>query len=205
MAPVAVEYIILLGIYSNALMQCFFFCRLVYLFVITIWRRRNVHHDSAEDSSTDEGLYADLGNHDSNCYDVEQGVVSEVDGDGAGSGGADRCCICLEQMPDAAGGGMFPTLGVPSCLKQTTEEAGKTTCRRLKGCGHGFHAGCIDEWLKRSRTCPSCRTTVPMTAAMFLARARALLLTDDTDVIIRTVAFGMLLNTALGLLKEAMA
>nr|CAB3447820.1 unnamed protein product [Digitaria exilis] len=32
--------------------------------------------------------------------------------------------------------------------------------RVLPRCGHGFHAECVDTWLRRSRRCPVCRTEV---------------------------------------------
>uniref|UniRef100_N1QQX7 RING-type E3 ubiquitin transferase n=1 Tax=Aegilops tauschii TaxID=37682 RepID=N1QQX7_AEGTA len=32
--------------------------------------------------------------------------------------------------------------------------------RFLPGCGHGFHAGCVDRWLASHTTCPLCRVTV---------------------------------------------
>jgi hypothetical protein len=199
-----VESLILVGMYTTALMGCVFFFRLIYIIVTTIWRKINVHRDSAEDSSSEEGWHHTGtrsqedgdGNKDSNCYDEEQGVIGEG-GDDAGSSGGDRCCICLEQMPepDAAGVGMCRRLRVTLLLKQTTQEAGKT-CRRLQGCGHVFHAGCIDEWLKRSRTCPSCRSLVDPTPAQF--SARALLLTDDPDVLVRIIMLCVLLNSGLG-------
>ena len=28
-------------------------------------------------------------------------------------------------------------------------------------CGHRFHEGCVNRWLRRSRTCPMCRTPQP--------------------------------------------
>ena len=31
------------------------------------------------------------------------------------------------------------------------------TLHRMLGCNHGFHATCIDEWLKAHMTCPLCR------------------------------------------------
>ena len=33
-------------------------------------------------------------------------------------------------------------------------------CRVLPGCEHGFHAECVDTWLRRSRRCPICRAEV---------------------------------------------
>ncbi|XP_066370195.1 RING-H2 finger protein ATL66-like [Miscanthus floridulus] len=32
--------------------------------------------------------------------------------------------------------------------------------RRLPTCGHLFHAGCIDQWLRAHATCPMCRAAV---------------------------------------------
>lgn len=32
--------------------------------------------------------------------------------------------------------------------------------QQLPGCGHAFHAGCIDEWLASNFTCPICRMCV---------------------------------------------
>ena len=33
-------------------------------------------------------------------------------------------------------------------------------CRALPGCEHGFHAQCVDPWLRKSRVCPVCRAVV---------------------------------------------
>jgi len=30
----------------------------------------------------------------------------------------------------------------------------------LKNCDHGFHAACLDEWLKVEKKCPVCKDTV---------------------------------------------
>ncbi|CAM0944386.1 unnamed protein product [Alopecurus aequalis] len=33
-------------------------------------------------------------------------------------------------------------------------------CRVLPRCQHGFHAQCVDSWLRKSRRCPVCRAEV---------------------------------------------
>jgi hypothetical protein len=33
-------------------------------------------------------------------------------------------------------------------------------CKVLPGCEHGFHAVCVDSWLRKSRRCPICRAEV---------------------------------------------
>ncbi|RCV08193.1 hypothetical protein SETIT_1G306700v2 [Setaria italica] len=49
-----------------------------------------------------------------------------------GSGGGE-CAVCLEAF-----------------------RAGDR-CKVLPGCEHGFHAVCVDLWLRKSRRCPICR------------------------------------------------
>ncbi|KAL6633611.1 hypothetical protein ACP70R_026282 [Stipagrostis hirtigluma subsp. patula] len=51
-------------------------------------------------------------------------------------GGGGECAVCLEAF-----------------------RAGDR-CRVLPGCGHGFHAACVDSWLRKSRRCPVCRAEV---------------------------------------------
>ncbi|KAF7031383.1 hypothetical protein CFC21_042721 [Triticum aestivum] len=33
-------------------------------------------------------------------------------------------------------------------------------CRRLRACGHVYHAECVDLWLQRKPICPLCRASV---------------------------------------------
>ena len=52
----------------------------------------------------------------------------------AGAGG--ECAVCLEAFQPG------------------------DRCRALPGCEHGFHAQCVDPWLRKSRVCPVCRAVV---------------------------------------------
>ncbi|CAN6239553.1 unnamed protein product [Urochloa humidicola] len=51
-------------------------------------------------------------------------------------GGGGECAVCLEAF-----------------------RAGDRR-RVLPGCEHGFHAECVDSWLRKSRRCPICRAVV---------------------------------------------
>ncbi|KAL6911422.1 hypothetical protein ACP4OV_000227 [Aristida adscensionis] len=51
-------------------------------------------------------------------------------------GGSGECAVCLEAF-----------------------RAGDRR-RVLPRCGHGFHAACVDSWLRKSRRCPVCRAEV---------------------------------------------
>ncbi|OWM66526.1 hypothetical protein CDL15_Pgr013743 [Punica granatum] len=48
--------------------------------------------------------------------------------------------------------------------------------RVLPECGHGFHAECLDRWLKFRRSCPLCRTMVAGERRSFRKRLLAALL-----------------------------
>nr|XP_020194175.1 E3 ubiquitin-protein ligase RLIM-like [Aegilops tauschii subsp. strangulata] len=205
-----VEFIIGLGFYASAL-GCFAFtCRLVYLIYSIVSTRLNNNNSfssssSSSSSSDDDG--SSWSDEESNCYDEEQGVIpdsndeergvipdsndeergliseGESDGTGTSTTGGERCCICLEQMTD--GGSMWQRLRVALRMERATRDPDKRR-RRLPRCGHVFHAGCIDEWLKRSLTCPSCRR----------AAAPGGLL-DDPDVILRIIILCYFLNYCL--------
>lgn len=53
----------------------------------------------------------------------------------AGAGAAE-CAVCLEAFQEGE------------------------RCRVLPRCEHGFHAQCVDQWLRKSRVCPVCRAEV---------------------------------------------
>ncbi|OAY63978.1 RING-H2 finger protein ATL44 [Ananas comosus] len=62
--------------------------------------------------------------------------VAAYGGAARGEGLGEECAVCLTAL--GAGDGV----------------------RVLRGCGHVFHPGCIDPWLKARPTCPVCRSTV---------------------------------------------
>ncbi|KAL6911423.1 hypothetical protein ACP4OV_000228 [Aristida adscensionis] len=64
------------------------------------------------------------------CHEFKDGA------DGGGGNGGGECAVCLEAF-----------------------RAGDRR-RVLPGCGHGFHAACVDSWLRKSRRCPVCRAEV---------------------------------------------
>lgn len=45
----------------------------------------------------------------------------------------------------------------PDCPICLAEFAEGEEIRVLPQCGHGFHAGCVDTWLRTHSSCPSCR------------------------------------------------
>ncbi|XP_010247223.1 PREDICTED: putative RING-H2 finger protein ATL69 [Nelumbo nucifera] len=46
-----------------------------------------------------------------------------------------------------------------SCAICLSEYRPKETIRCIPDCQHCFHAGCVDEWLQMSATCPLCRSS----------------------------------------------
>ncbi|RLN25646.1 E3 ubiquitin-protein ligase EL5-like [Panicum miliaceum] len=63
--------------------------------------------------------------------------------DTGGDGDVEVCAICKAQLADAGWGGG----------------------RRLRPCGHVYHADCIGLWLQRKWTCPVCRDDVLVSPA----------------------------------------
>ena len=47
-------------------------------------------------------------------------------------------------------------MGVCSICLEDIKEGDEIKDTR-KGCGHGFHSRCLDEWTQQSNQCPNCR------------------------------------------------
>ncbi|KAL6911421.1 hypothetical protein ACP4OV_000226 [Aristida adscensionis] len=67
------------------------------------------------------------------CHEFKEEGDAAAD---SGGGGGGECAVCLEAF-----------------------RAGDQR-RVLPRCGHGFHAACVDSWLRKSRRCPVCRAEV---------------------------------------------
>ncbi|KAG1326954.1 RING-H2 finger protein ATL56 [Cocos nucifera] len=63
-----------------------------------------------------------------------------------------------------SGGGSASPPWPPDCAVCLEQLRKGERCRALPGCGHAFHAACIDRWLVRSPACPICRTAVVVAA-----------------------------------------
>jgi hypothetical protein len=83
----------------------------------------------------------------SSCDDgVSDGAATEAAAETPSSSPAtsqQECAVCLSELA-ASGAGSSESSAV----------------RTLPGCGHGFHAGCIDRWLPLRPECPLCRRPV---------------------------------------------
>ncbi|KAL6853583.1 hypothetical protein ACP4OV_019612 [Aristida adscensionis] len=65
-------------------------------------------------------------------------------------GEAEPCPICKARLGGGGGGG---------------GGGGEGPCRRLRPCGHVYHAECIGLWLQRKPVCPVCRARVDVSRA----------------------------------------
>jgi hypothetical protein len=62
----------------------------------------------------------------------------------SGADGKVECAVCLAEAGD-----------------------GEAATRLVLGCGHGFHAECIQAWFRVSTTCPLCRAAAPQSVPRY--------------------------------------
>ncbi|ONL97847.1 E3 ubiquitin-protein ligase EL5 [Zea mays] len=62
----------------------------------------------------------------------------------SGADGKVECAVCLAEPGD-----------------------GEAATRLVLGCGHGFHAECIQAWFRVSTTCPLCRAAAPQSVPRY--------------------------------------
>lgn len=86
-----------------------------------------------------------------------------------GAGGGGRRAARRDQLTDGEVRAMFPAFAYAKEQAAALGASGDPTCsvclssfeedellRRL-GCGHAYHASCVDVWLRTNATCPRCR------------------------------------------------
>ncbi|KAJ1271160.1 hypothetical protein BS78_06G107600 [Paspalum vaginatum] len=104
------------------------------------------------------------------------GLFDAAAGGGRGRGGLDpdelrALPVTPYRAKDQASDSELEALECAVCL---AELADGEAARFLPRCGHGFHAECVDLWLRRHPTCPLCRVDVAAPAPSFLALPPAL-------------------------------
>ncbi|CAN6233601.1 unnamed protein product [Urochloa humidicola] len=88
-----------------------------------------------------------------------RGAASRRDEERAGAAAAGLSAEDLDGLPCHEHGSKVAGAGGVCAVCLEAFEAGDR-CRALPGCEHGFHAQCVDPWLRKSRVCPVCRAVV---------------------------------------------
>lgn len=65
----------------------------------------------------------------------------------------------IDALPTVSFGTTFAASSA-ECVICLAEFADGEYLRVLPRCGHGFHVGCVDAWLRTRATCPSCRARI---------------------------------------------
>ncbi|KAK3162323.1 hypothetical protein QOZ80_1BG0088200 [Eleusine coracana subsp. coracana] len=106
-------------------------------------------------------------------HDSGGGASSEVvvHGDGKREGLLNKDAVVIAVVPPPGGQqGQSPEAAVDNsssdaalcaiCKGRLMGQGVEGPCRRLRPCGHVYHAECIDLWLQRKWICPLCRAGV---------------------------------------------
>ncbi|CAN6172581.1 unnamed protein product [Urochloa humidicola] len=92
--------------------------------------------------------------------------VSSSSSGGGGGAAAGMDAAAISALPAAFGYKRdHPATGWAQCAICLGLVRAGEAVRRLPACGHLFHAGCIDKWLRAHATCPLCRAAVVAAAA----------------------------------------
>lgn len=120
------------GLLAFVLSAVFIKCKTYFCNRIRIQRQSTIA--GAAQPATSGGFREEVLQTSSSRVEV---VVDKVVSGGKGRDGSlSSCTICICEIEDGE------------------------TCWELTACNHTFHAECIQKWLKKSRTCPLCRTSI---------------------------------------------
>ncbi|RLN07489.1 hypothetical protein C2845_PM11G26050 [Panicum miliaceum] len=86
--------------------------------------------------------------------------VAEHAGEEGGDGGGGGAGLSAEELGELPSHEVKEGGGAGECAVCLEAFRAGDRCRVLPRCGHGFHAGCVDSWLRKSRRCPVCRAEV---------------------------------------------
>ncbi|KAK3165820.1 hypothetical protein QOZ80_1AG0038210 [Eleusine coracana subsp. coracana] len=101
--------------------------------------------------------------HDSGSSGASREVVVHGDGKREGLLNKDAVVIAVPppgQPPEAAVDNSSDAALCAICKGRLMGAGVEGPCRRLRPCGHVYHAECIDLWLQRKWICPLCRAGV---------------------------------------------
>ncbi|OEL19833.1 hypothetical protein BAE44_0019152 [Dichanthelium oligosanthes] len=119
-----------------------------------VWAVCRCSQDGSKEGGVGGGVSSATGKHEvllnKKNKDAVVAVPQQVRG---GAGGQQRGA----NPPGDDNGGDVELCAI---CKARLAEAGWGPCRRLRPCGHVFHADCIDLWLQRKWICPVCRAGV---------------------------------------------
>ncbi|GJN22149.1 hypothetical protein PR202_gb09690 [Eleusine coracana subsp. coracana] len=87
-------------------------------------------------------------------------VGEQTDQEGGGCGGGGAGGLSAEEVGELPSHELKEGAAAGDCAVCLDAFRVGDQCRVLPGCDHGFHAECVDSWLRKSRRCPICRAVV---------------------------------------------